>query len=155
MKYIWIHTHIHMLTLIHRYVWMYLFCCWSVAKLCLTLRDPMDCSMPGFPVLHYPSEFAQIHVRWVSDAIQPSHPQPLSSFAFSLSQHQGLFQRIGSSHHVARVLEFQLHHQHIPKSIYLSIYLSIPLYVKCMVVERFWLSVFCVYVSFILFLEHS
>ena len=53
-----------------------LFCC-SVAQSCLTLCDPMDCSTPGFPVLHYFSEFAQPHVHWVSDAIQPS--QPLSS----------------------------------------------------------------------------
>ena len=49
------------------------YCC-SVAQLCLTLCDPMDCSMPGFPVLHYLLEFAQTHVCWVSDAIKPSHP---------------------------------------------------------------------------------
>ena len=46
----------------------------SVAKLCLILCSPMDCSMPGFPILHYLPEFAQTHVHWVSDAIQPSHP---------------------------------------------------------------------------------
>ena len=40
----------------------------------LTLCDPMDCSTPGFPVLHCLLEFAQAHVHWVSDAIQPSHP---------------------------------------------------------------------------------
>ena len=51
----------------------------------------MDCSMPGSPVLHYLPEFAQIHVRWVGDAIQPSHPLlPPSPFAFNLSQHQSL-----------------------------------------------------------------
>ena len=49
------------------------FCC-SVAQACLTFCDPMDCSMPGFPVLHYLPEFAQTHVRWVRDAIQLSHP---------------------------------------------------------------------------------
>ena len=49
-------------------------CCYSVAKLCLTLCDPMDCSTPVFSVHHYLSKFAQIHVHWVSDAIQPSHP---------------------------------------------------------------------------------
>ena len=67
------------------------FCCCSVAQLCLTLCDPMDCSMPGFPVLHYLLEFAQTHVRWVNDAIQPSHPllSP-SPPALNLSQHQGL-----------------------------------------------------------------
>ena len=45
-----------------------------VAKWCVTLCDPMNCSMPGFPVFHYFPEFAQTHVHWVSDAIQPSHP---------------------------------------------------------------------------------
>ena len=50
----------------------------------------MDCSMPGFPVLHYLPGLAQIHVHWVSDAISPPHPLlPLSPFAFNLSQHQG------------------------------------------------------------------
>ena len=39
------------------------YCCCSVAKSCLTLCDPMDCSMPGFPVLHYLLEFAQVHVH--------------------------------------------------------------------------------------------
>ena len=55
-----------------------------------TLCNPMDCSMPGFPVLHYLPGLAQIHVHWVSDAISPPHPLlPLSPFAFNLSQHQG------------------------------------------------------------------
>jgi len=49
-------------------------CCCSVAQLCPTLWDPKDCSTPGFPVLHHLPEFAQTHVHWVSDAIQPSHP---------------------------------------------------------------------------------
>ena len=48
--------------------------CCSVTKLCTTLFDPMDCSTPGFPVLHYCLEFLQIHVHFVSDTIQPSHP---------------------------------------------------------------------------------
>ena len=67
--------------------------CCSVTWLCSTFCNPMDCSMPGFPVLHHLLELAQIHVHWVSGAIQPSHPllSP-SSPAFSLSQHQGLFQ---------------------------------------------------------------
>ena len=81
--------------------WFFFFnccCCWSVPKLCLTFCDPMDCSTPGFPVLHYLLEFAQTHVHWVSNAIQPSHPllSP-SPPAFSLSQHRGLFQWVGSS----------------------------------------------------------
>ena len=57
----------------------------------------MDCSTPGFPVLHYLPEFAQTHVHWVDDAIQPSHPlSPPSPPALNLSQHQGLFQWVGS-----------------------------------------------------------
>ena len=83
-------------------------CCCSVAKSCLTLCIPMNCSMPGFPVLHYLPEFVQTHVHWVSDAIQPSRPLSPSPPAFNLSQHQGLFQRVSSSHQVAKVLELQL-----------------------------------------------
>ena len=49
-------------------------CCCSFTQSCLTLCDPMDCNMPGFPVLHYLLEFAQTHDHWVYDAIQPSHP---------------------------------------------------------------------------------
>ena len=65
----------------------------SVTKSCLALWDPMDCNTPGFPVLHYLLEFAQIHVHRVGDAIQPSHPLlPPSLCAFNLSQHQNLFQ---------------------------------------------------------------
>ena len=39
----------------------------------------MNCSTPGFPVLHYLPEFAQTHIHWVNDAIQPSHPLTPSS----------------------------------------------------------------------------
>ena len=64
----------------------------SVAQLCLTLCDFVDCSTPGFPVLHHVPELAQTHVHWVNDAIQPSHPlSSLSLPHFNLSQHQGLF----------------------------------------------------------------
>ena len=77
---------------------------WSVsqfAQLCLTLCDPMDCSTPGFPVFHQVLEFAQTHVHWASDVIQPSHPlSSPSPLAFNLSQHQE-----------AKVLELQLQHQ--------------------------------------------
>ena len=51
-------------------------CCGSLTQSCLTLCDPTDCSMPDFPVLHYLPQFAQTHVLWVDDAIQPSHPLP-------------------------------------------------------------------------------
>ena len=47
-------------------------CCCSAAQSCPALCNPMECSMPGFPVLHYLMEFAETHVRWVDDAIQPS-----------------------------------------------------------------------------------
>ena len=75
------------------------------------LCDPMDCSTPGFPVLHYLLEFAQTHVHWVSDAIQPSHLSFPSPPALNLPQHQGLFQWIGCLHQVSKVLELQLQHQ--------------------------------------------
>ena len=92
-------------------IWKY-DCCCSVAQLCLTLCNPMDCSMPGFPVLHHLLELVQTHVRCIGDAIQPSHPLLcLSLPAFNLSQHQGLFKWVGSSHQVAKVLELQLQHQ--------------------------------------------
>ena len=87
-------------------------CCCSVAQLCPPLCDPMDCSMPGFPVHHHLVEFAQTHVHWIGDAIQPSHPLLFPSPpAFNLSQHQGLFQWVDSLHQVAKLLEFQLQHQ--------------------------------------------
>ena len=64
----------------------------SVAQSCLTLCNPMDCSLPGFPVHHQLPELTQTHVHWVSDAIQPSHPlSSPSPPAFNLSQHQDLF----------------------------------------------------------------
>ena len=83
----------------------------SVAQLCLTLCDPMDCSMPGFPVHHQLLELAQTRVHWASDAMQPSHPllSP-SPPAFNVSPNQGLFQWVSSSNQVAKVLEFQLQH---------------------------------------------
>ena len=66
----------------------------------------MNCSIPGSSVLHYFLELAQIHICWVGDTISPPHPLPPSPpFAFSLSQHQGLFQWVGSSHQVAKVHE--------------------------------------------------
>ena len=78
-------------------------CCCSVSQLCPTLCDPMDCSTPGLPVHHHLPEFAQTHVHWVGDAIQPSHPllSP-SPLAFNLPQHQGLFQWVSSSHQMAK-----------------------------------------------------
>ena len=51
----------------------------SVDQSCLTLCDPMDCSMPGFPVHCQLQEFTQTHVHWARDAIQPYHPLPSPS----------------------------------------------------------------------------
>ena len=86
----------------------------SVTQSCPTLCDPMGCSIPGLPVHHQLPEFTQIHVHWVSDAIQPSHsllsPSPPT---FNLSQHQCLFKWVSSSHQVAKVLEFQIQHKSI------------------------------------------
>ena len=65
----------------------------------------MNCSTPDFPVLHYLPEFAQTHIHWVSDAIQPSHPLSTPSPpALNLFQHQDLFQWMGSSHQVAKFI---------------------------------------------------
>ena len=81
----------------------------SVAQSCLTLCDPMNCSMPGLPVHHQLPEFTKTRVHRVSDAIQPSHPlSSPSPPAANPSQDQGLFQWVNSSHEVAKVLEFQL-----------------------------------------------
>ena len=66
-----------------------MLCCWLVTKSCPTLCDPMNCSMPGFPILHYFPEFVQTHVHWVDDAIQLSHPlSPPSPPNLNLSQHE-------------------------------------------------------------------
>ena len=84
----------------------------SVAQSCPTLCDPMNRSTPGLPVHHQLPEPTQTHVHWVSDAIQPSHPlSSPSPPALNLSQHQGLFKWVSSSHQMAKVLEFQLQHQ--------------------------------------------
>ena len=69
----------------------------------------MDCSTPGFPVHHQLPELTQTHVYHVGDAIQPFHPlSSPSPPAFNLSQHQGLFQWVGSLHKVAKVLELHI-----------------------------------------------
>ena len=94
------------------------FCCCSVAKLCPSLCDPMDCSIPASSVLYYLPEFAQIHVHWVGDAIQPSLLLlPPSPPALILSPRQGLFQWVGSSHPVAKVLELQHQQSVLPMNI--------------------------------------
>ena len=85
-----------------------LFSCSVIPALC----NLMDCSTPGFTVLHHLSGFSRAHIDWVSDTIQPSCPllSP-SPPAIYLSQHQGLFQWVSSSHQVAKGLDFQLQYQ--------------------------------------------
>ena len=87
----------------------------SVAKMYLTLCNPMNCSMPGFPVLHSLLEFAQNHVHWVSDAIQSSHP---------LSPNLGLF------------------HSHSPWTLFLKV-VTFIIYVKviCFVHHLWWYQI--------------
>ena len=100
---VWLYTQVPIMS------WVSLVQFSSVAKLCPTLCDPMNHSMPGLPVHHQLPEFTQTHVHRVSDAIQPSHPlSSPSPPARNPSQHQSLFQWVNSLHEVAKVLEFQL-----------------------------------------------
>ena len=108
----------------YMYGWVLLLSTWNYQTLLIcysvhfsrsvvsTLCNPMNRRKPGLPVHHQLPEFTQTHVHRVSDAIQLSHhlsspyaPDP------SPSQYQGLCQWVNSSHHVAKVLEFQLQHQ--------------------------------------------
>ena len=78
----------------------------SVTQSCLTLCDSMNRSTPSLPVHHQLPESTQTRVPWVGDTIQPSHPLLSPSPALNVSQHQGLFKWVSSSHQVAKVLEF-------------------------------------------------
>ena len=96
------------------FVYLRQLCCWCcpVTKSCLTLRDHTDCNTPGFPIPHHLPECIQVHVHWIHGAIQSSHPLSLPSpSAFNIFYHQGLFQWVNCSHHVAKVLELQFQHQ--------------------------------------------
>ena len=86
-----------------------LFFSHSVVSDSLRPHEPQHTRLP---VLHHLPELAQTHVHWVGDSIEPSHPlSSPSPPAFNLSEHQGLFTWVSSSHQVAKVLEFQLQHQ--------------------------------------------
>ena len=88
-----------------------LCCCCSVTKSSLTLQSH-ELQDSRNPCPSYLLEFAQIHVHWVSDAFRPSLPlSSPSSIALNISQHQGLFQWVSSSHQVAKILQLQLQHQ--------------------------------------------
>ena len=86
----------------------YLGSCCSVTKLCLNLCEPVDSGTLAFSVIlhHFPG-FAQIHICWISNAIQPSHPLSSPSPAFNLSQHHDLFQWDSSLNQVPKVLELK------------------------------------------------
>ena len=90
-----------------RFSWLGIIQYSSVTHSCPTLCDPMDCSMPSFPVHHQLLELTQTHVHWVGDAIQSFHPlSSPSPSALNLSQHQGLFQWVSSSHQMAKYWNF-------------------------------------------------
>ena len=72
--------------------------------------NPMDCSMPGFPALYYLPNFAQTHVHWDGDNTEPSHPLCTLLLLPAVFPSISLFQRVSSSHQVAKVLEIQLQH---------------------------------------------
>ena len=94
------------------YIWCTSVQLSSVTQLYLTLRSHGLQHTRPLRAHHQLPEFTQTHVHWVGDAIQPSHPLLIPSPpAFDLSQHQGLFKWVSSSHQVAKVLEFQLQHQ--------------------------------------------
>ena len=82
----------------------------------------MDCSTPGFPVLHQLQDLTQTHVHRVTDAIQQSHPllSP-SPPAFNLSQHQGLFRWVSSLYHVAKITGVSVSSSVLPSSKYLGL----------------------------------
>ena len=82
------------------------------SSLCPTLCNPMGCSTPDLPVLHYLPEFAQVCIHWIGNTIQPSGPlMAPSPSALNLSQYRGLFHWVSCSHQMTTILEFQLQHQ--------------------------------------------
>ena len=86
----------------------------SFSQLCPTLCDPMDCSTPGLPSTT--NSWSLLKLMSIESVMPSNHLIPLSSPstpALNLSQHQGLFQWVSSSHQVAKVLEFQLQHQSV------------------------------------------
>ena len=87
--------------------WSFFAC--STAQSCPNLCYPMDYSLT---ILHHLQELAQTYVHWINDAIQPSNPlSSPSPPSFYLSKHHGLFQWVGSSYQMAKILELQLQHQ--------------------------------------------
>ena len=113
------------------FIYLFTMCgiCFSDAKSCPTLCNHLNCSTPGFPVLHYLPEFAQTHVHWVSDAIQPSHPlSPPSLFTLSLSQHH-------SPHRLDHILHIILYFVFFPFN---NIFWTYFHFTKCRFPLLFW-----------------
>ena len=79
----------------------------SVTQSCPILCNSVNCSSPGSSVFHYLLEFAQTHIHWFGDSIQPSPLLPSSPLALNISQYQGFFQWVSSSPQVAKVLALQ------------------------------------------------
>ena len=107
-----VRSYVQFLLLFYFILFIYFFwatCCCAVTQSCLILCDPVDCSMPGFPVLPHLSEHAQIHVHWFSDVISSSIV-PFSSCLHSFPE-SGSLLRVISSHQVVKVMELQLQHQ--------------------------------------------
>ena len=73
-------------------------CCCSIAQSCPTVHDPMDCSTSGFPVFHHLMSFAQTHVHWVGDAIQPSHLCHLLQYPHSIFPNIRVFSKESALH---------------------------------------------------------
>ena len=70
----------------------------SVAQSCPTLCNPMNCSMPGLPVLHQLLEFTQTHVYRVGDVFQPSHPLLSPSPPAPVSPRIRVFSNVSTLH---------------------------------------------------------
>ena len=88
----WTSREVLIIVLISRHFYLHICSCCSVTQACLTLCDPMDSSTPGLPGPHHLPESAQVHVHWISGAIQPSHPlSPPSPSAFKCTYIDLLF----------------------------------------------------------------
>ena len=134
-----IQLHIHMYLVHFRFFYQLLLFNGSIIS---DSFDPMDCSTPDFLVLRYFLEFPQTHAHWVHDTIQPSHPlSPPFPPVLNLSQHQGLFQWVSSSHEVAKVLELQLQHQSLLMFFPIKLLHNVEHSSLCHRVIPFWLSI--------------
>ena len=105
--YFWVHIHLVFLGL-DRMI-LFVIIVQSLSR--VQLFDPMNSSMPGFPVLHYLLEFAQTHIHWINDVIQPSHPLSLFSSCPHSFPALGSFPMSQLFASGGQILELQLQHQ--------------------------------------------